>query len=77
MVLDIRASFSSQSSPYQNLDLLYWQVLQTAVQKSSEQRLLERFRTVLSAMVLLYDALSAGSLGHLLKLETRVVLSAS
>ena len=57
-------------SPYRHLDQLYGQVLDRALPKTAHPTVVERFRTVMGAIILLYDPLPVHTLGRLLRKET-------
>ncbi|KAI5855157.1 WD40-repeat-containing domain protein [Tricharina praecox] len=65
-------------SPTEQLDLMYTTILRYAVIKDSDsqqrtKKLLQRFRRIVGAIVVLIDALTAGVLGQLLNTEPREV----
>jgi hypothetical protein len=68
IVMDAHSSASSVDNPYHDLDVLYGQVIASAVSHLSEGRPMDYFQQVIRAVVLLFDILSAESLAHLLQL---------
>jgi hypothetical protein len=66
----LKTTVHNGPSPYQQLDQLYRQVLEHALPESTEDAVLERFRTVMGAVTLFYDTLTIFALGHLLQMET-------
>jgi hypothetical protein len=67
--LVLRTTAGSGLSPYKQLDKLYQQVLEHGLPASAEEVVLERFRTVMGAVTLVYDTLTVGALGCLLQME--------
>jgi NACHT domain len=65
----LRTTVRNGPSPYQQLDQLYQQVLEHAFPESTDDAVLERFRTVMGAVTLLYDTLTIFALGRLLQME--------
>jgi hypothetical protein len=70
-----RSSPPPQSSPYHRLDQLYTQVLHQAFPDSSSTSKLARFRTIVGAIISMYDQLSPGDLGSLLGIEASVIMT--
>jgi hypothetical protein len=66
----LRTTVRNGRSPYQQLDQLYQQVLEHALPESTDDAVLEQFRTVMGAVTLLYDTLTIFALGRLLQMET-------
>jgi NACHT domain len=66
----LRTTVRNGPSPYQQLDQLYQQVLEHALPESTDDAVLEQFRTVMGAVTLLYDTLTIFALGRLLQMET-------
>ena len=65
----LRTTVDNGPSPYQQLDQLYQQVLEHALPESTDDTVFERFRTVMGAVILLYDTLTIFALGRLLQME--------
>jgi hypothetical protein len=67
--LVLRATGGNGPSPYKQLDQLYQQVLEQALSEIANETAVERFRTVMGAVVLLHDTLTIRALGCLLRME--------
>jgi hypothetical protein len=65
----LRTTVRDGPSPYQQLDQLYQRVLEHALPESTDDAVLEQFRTVMGAVALLYDTLTIFALGRLLQME--------
>jgi hypothetical protein len=68
----LRTTVINGPSPYQQLDQLYQQVLEQALQTANETTI-ERFHRVMGAVALLHDPLTVLSLGRLLQMEAEEV----
>jgi hypothetical protein len=60
-------------SPYEQLDRFYQRVIEHAFAKTAAENTIERFRTVMGAVTLLYDTLPACVLERLLHIDNHEI----